>query len=73
MPNDKSSGNDGLTKKLVETFKCEGKTPFFSHNLHSLCKDERCTSQGETIIKLIEKRQRQKMNSKLETNFSTKY
>ena len=73
MPNDKSSGNVGLTKELVETFKCEVKTPSFSHSLHSLCKGERCTSQGKTIIKLIEKIQRQKMNSKLETNSSTKY
>ena len=73
MPNDKSSGNVGLTKELVETFKCEVKTPSFSHSLNSLCKGERCTSQGKTIIRLIEKIQRQKMNSKLETNLSTKY
>ena len=59
MPNDKSPGNDGLTKEFFETFWSEVKKPFLLFVLHSFDKEELCTSQRPAIIKLIgKKRQR---------------
>ena len=55
MPNDKSPGNDNLTKEFFETFWSEVKKPFLSCVLHSIDKEELCTSQRQAIIKLIEK------------------
>ena len=57
MPNDKSPGNDGLTKEYFETFWSEvKKKTFLSRVLHSFGKEELCTSQRQAIIKLIEKK-----------------
>ena len=56
MTNDKSSGNDGLTKEFFETFWSEVKKPFLSCVLHSFGKGELCPSQRQAIIKLIEKK-----------------
>ena len=56
MSNGKSPGNDGLTKEFFETFWCEVKKPFLSCVLHSIGKEELCTSQRQAIIKLIEKK-----------------
>ena len=60
MPNDKSPGNDGLTKEFLETFWSEVKKPFLSCVLHSLGKEEICTSQIQAIIKLIGKNDKDK-------------
>ena len=56
MPNDKSPGNDGLTKEFFETFWSEVKKKFLSWVPHSFDKVELCTSQRQAIIKLIEKK-----------------
>ena len=70
MPNDKSPGNDGLTKDFFEIFWSEVKKPFLSCVLHSFGKEELCTSQRQAIIKFTEKKDKDKKNnSKLEANF----
>ena len=56
MPNDKSPGNDGLTKEFSETFWSEIKKTFSSCVIYSFDKRELCTSQRQAIIKLIEKK-----------------
>ena len=60
MPNDKSPGNDGLTKEFFETFWSEVKKTFLSCVSHSFDKGELCTSQRQAIIKLIEKKTKQR-------------
>ena len=59
MSNDKS-GNDDLTKESFETFWSEVKKPFLSCILHSFGKEELDTSQGQAIIKLIKKKDKDK-------------
>ena len=59
MSNDKS-GNDDLTKESFETFWSEVKKPFLSCILHSFGKEELYTSQGQAIIKLIKKKDKDK-------------
>ena len=59
MPNDKSPGNDGLTKEFFETFWSEVKKNL-SCILHSFGKEELCTSQRQAIIKLIKKKKKDK-------------
>ena len=60
MSNDKSPGNDGLTKEFFERFWCEVKKPLLSCILHSSGKKELCNSQRQTIIKSIEKKDKHK-------------
>ena len=60
MPNDKSPGNDGFTKEFFETFWSEVKKTFLSCVSHSFDKGELCTSQRQAIIKLIEKKDKDK-------------
>ena len=55
MPNDKSPGNDGLTKESFEIF-WSGVKNDFCHVFHSFGKEEPCISQRQAIIKLIEKK-----------------
>ena len=56
MPNNKSPGNDGLTKEFYETFWEEIKTPLCNSITKSYQNGELSTSQRQDVIKLIEKR-----------------
>ena len=56
MPNDKSPGNDDLTKEFFEIFWSEVKKTFLPCVSHSFEKGELCTSQRQAISKFIEKK-----------------
>ena len=60
MPNNKSPGNDRLTKEFYETFWGELKTPLISSFECAFIKDELSSSQKQAVIKLIEKLDRDK-------------
>ena len=56
MPNNKSPGNDGLTKEFYENFWEEIKISLCNSITKSYQNGELITSQRQTVIKLIEKR-----------------
>ena len=56
MPNNKSPGNDGLTKEIYETFWEEIKIPLCNSIMKSYQNRELSTLQSPTVIKLIEKK-----------------
>ena len=56
MPNNKSPGNDGLTKEFYEVFWDDLKTPLISSFKSAFVKGELSNSQKQAVIKLIEKR-----------------
>ena len=60
MSNDKSPGNDGLTKEFYETFWNEIKNPLISSIQRSFEVNQLIISQRQAIIKLIEKKERDK-------------
>ena len=60
MSNDKSPGNDGLTKEFYETFWNEIKNPLIPSIQRSFEVDQLTISQRQAIIKLIEKKERDK-------------
>ena len=60
MPDNKSPGNGGLTKKFYETIWSDIKIPFFVNVLFSFDIGELRISQRQSIIKLIEKKYRDK-------------
>ena len=65
--NNKSPGNDRLTKEFYETFWNELKDSFINSIKLAYQKKALSTSQRQAVIKLIEK----KDHDKLETNFLT--
>ena len=56
MPNNKSLGNDGLTKEFYEVFLEDLKTPLISSFKSAFDKGELSNSQKQAVIKLIEKK-----------------
>ena len=71
MENNKSPGNDGLTKELYITFWNEVKAPLLMAIEKTYLVNQLSTSQKQVVIKLIKKRKRQKVYSKLVTYFLT--
>ena len=69
MQNNKSPGNDGLTKKFIEGFWDEIKELLIASVTEAKSKDELGFSQRQAIIKLIKKRWRQKIHKKLATHY----
>ena len=60
--NNKSPGNDGLTKEFYDTFWTEIRGPLLDSINHAQVTKQLSISQKQAIIKLIEKkRQRQKI------------
>ena len=56
MKNDKSPGNNVLTKELYEIFWEEMKTPFFNSIQKSFLTEKRSTSEKQAAIKLIDQK-----------------
>ena len=60
MENNKSPGNDGLTKEFYIAFWAEIKNPFLASVQASSVKGELSTSQRQAVTKLTEKKDRDK-------------
>ena len=60
MPNNKSPSNDGLTKEFYEVFWDDLKTPLISSFKSAVTKIGLSNSQKSVVIKLIEKRDKDK-------------
>ena len=58
MQNNKSPGNDGLTKEFYKTFWNEIKHPFMNFIMQARVKNKLSTSQCQAVIKLIKKKER---------------
>ena len=74
MNNDKSPGNDGLTKEIYETFWNEIKNPLISSIQRYFEVDQLTISQRQAIIKLIEKKgKRQEIDQKLASDILVQF
>ena len=73
MPNNKTPGNDGLSKEFYEAFWNELKDPLLKSFYHAKTYKEFSTSQRQAVIKLLEKKDKVKINQELETNLIVKY
>ena len=60
MPNNKSPGNDGVTKELYKIFWEDLKTPLISSFKSAFGKSELSNFQKQALIKLIEKKYKDK-------------
>ena len=56
MENDKSPGNDGLSKEFYEYFWNEIKNPFFASIHRAFLNRELRSSQKQVLIKILEKK-----------------
>ena len=72
MDNNKSPGNDGLSKEFYFKFWDKLKNPLYQSFMQGKRKGEMSASQRQAVIKLLEKKGRDKRLTKLETNFITK-
>ena len=64
MPNDKTAGNDGLGKEFYEVFWNELKDPHLTPFYHAKTYKEFSTLQRQTVIKLLEKKDRDRRLTK---------
>ena len=60
MDNNKSPGNDGLSKEFYECFWDEVKKPFLASIHKAFLNQELSTSQKQTVIKMLEKKDKGK-------------
>ena len=60
MENDKTPGNDGLSKEFYEVFWDDVKFPLLASINDAFIKEQLSTSQKHVVIKLIEKKDRDK-------------
>ena len=60
MPNNKSPGNEGLSKEFYEVFWEDLKTPLISSIKSLFDKGELSNSQKQAVIKLTEKKDKDK-------------
>ena len=65
MENDKSPGNDGLTKEFYEAFWDDISQPLFMSLLKAKDKKKLASSQRQAVIKLLEKKGRDKRYIKI--------
>ena len=61
MPNNKTPGNDGLSKEFYEAYWNGLKDPLLKSFYHSKFYKEFSTSQTQAVIKLLEKKDRDKI------------
>ena len=61
MENNKTPGNDGLSKEFYEVFWNYVKTSLLASINDAFIKDKLSTSKKQAVIKLIEKKDRQKI------------
>ena len=61
MENDKAPGKDGLSKEFYEIFWDDVKIPLLASINGAFIKEELSNSQKQVVIKLIEKKQSQKI------------
>ena len=61
MNNGKRPGNDGLSKEFYEEFWEDVKFPLLATINYAFIKEQLSTSQKQVVIKLIEKKDRQKI------------
>ena len=64
MQNNKSPGNDGLTKEFYETFWNEIKNSFMNSIMEARERKKLSASQRQAVNKLIEKKERDKRFTK---------
>ena len=60
MPKNKSPGNDRIKKEFYEAFRDDLKTPLLSSVSKAFKVEELSTSQKQAVIKLIQKREKDK-------------
>ena len=58
MENNKTPGNDGLTKEIFETFWLEIKSPLLLSFKKGFLTENLSTSQKQTVLSLCEKKKR---------------
>ena len=74
MPNNKTLGNDGLSKEFYDAFWNELKDLLLKSFYHAKFYKEFSTSKRQAVIKLLEKKDRsKKINQELGTNLIAKY